>query len=174
MWLNFSWVNNMFIYYPIVLIVITLVILYLPFKTLYYRSRAWWAYSNVSPSTRKDIAILDTNHKVIVQWRLWLSGLYPVEFRDFFLGDMYCSQTYAMGVRFDLRALRAACAELGLRTSSSSSAFMPRTGRILPSAAPPGPGCWDSSPPCRLSGAVYNAYGATIRRGMCFLTWQTL
>jgi hypothetical protein len=26
-----------------------------------------------------------------------LAGIYPVEFRDFFLGDMYCSQTYAMG-----------------------------------------------------------------------------
>ncbi|OAL66729.1 hypothetical protein A7C99_2120 [Trichophyton rubrum] len=26
-----------------------------------------------------------------------LACLYPVEFRDFFLGDMYCSQTYAMG-----------------------------------------------------------------------------
>lgn len=32
------------------------------------------------------------------QWRLLLAGFYPVEFRDFFLGDMYCSQTYAMGV----------------------------------------------------------------------------
>ncbi|KAF3479681.1 uncharacterized protein GIQ15_06657 [Arthroderma uncinatum] len=33
----------------------------------------------------------------LLQWRLLLAGLYPVEFRDFFLGDMYCSQTYAMG-----------------------------------------------------------------------------
>lgn len=48
MWLNFSWVNDMFIYYPIVLIVVTLVILFLPCRTLYYRSRLWWAYSNVS------------------------------------------------------------------------------------------------------------------------------
>lgn len=32
------------------------------------------------------------------QFRLLLAGIYPVEFRDFFLGDMYCSQTYAMGV----------------------------------------------------------------------------
>jgi xenotropic and polytropic retrovirus receptor 1 len=30
-------------------------------------------------------------------WRLVLAGIYPVEFRDFFLGDMFCSQTYAMG-----------------------------------------------------------------------------
>ncbi|KAL9612717.1 MAG: hypothetical protein Q9167_002708 [Letrouitia subvulpina] len=31
------------------------------------------------------------------EFRLLLAGIYPVEFRDFFLGDMYCSQTYAMG-----------------------------------------------------------------------------
>ncbi|KAI3406359.2 SYG1 [Candida oxycetoniae] len=30
-------------------------------------------------------------------WRLLLSGLYPVEFRDFFLGDIVCSLTYTMG-----------------------------------------------------------------------------
>lgn len=34
----------------------------------------------------------------IEQFRLLLAGLYPVEFRDFFLGDMYCSLTYFMGV----------------------------------------------------------------------------
>lgn len=34
----------------------------------------------------------------IRQWRLLLAGLYPVEFRDFFLGDMYCSLTYALAV----------------------------------------------------------------------------
>lgn len=34
------------------------------------------------------------------QWRLLLAGIYPVEFRDFFLGDMYCSQTYSMGVSY--------------------------------------------------------------------------
>ena len=34
----------------------------------------------------------------IWQFRLLLAGLYPVEFRDFFLGDMYCSQTYSVGV----------------------------------------------------------------------------
>ena len=32
------------------------------------------------------------------QGRLLLAGLYPVEFRDFFLGDMYCSLSYAMAV----------------------------------------------------------------------------
>ncbi|KAM5469943.1 Xenotropic and polytropic retrovirus receptor 1 [Microsporum ferrugineum] len=43
----------------------------------------------------------DTRHvlnwRQLSEWRLLLAGLYPVEFRDFFLGDMYCSQTYAMG-----------------------------------------------------------------------------
>ncbi|KAF7586723.1 hypothetical protein BBP40_008402 [Aspergillus hancockii] len=76
MWLNFLSVNAMYIYWPVVLIGVTMIILFLPMRLLYHRSRKWWAYSN---------------------WRLLLAGLYPVEFRDFFLGDMYCSQTYAMG-----------------------------------------------------------------------------
>lgn len=37
-----------------------------------------------------------------IQWRLFFAGLYPVEFRDFFLGDMYCSLTYAMCVSNDI------------------------------------------------------------------------
>lgn len=34
---------------------------------------------------------------LIALWRLLLSGFYPVEFRDFFLGDIFCSLTYSMG-----------------------------------------------------------------------------
>lgn len=33
----------------------------------------------------------------VALWRLFLSGFYPVEFRDFFPGDILCSLTYAMG-----------------------------------------------------------------------------
>ena len=33
-----------------------------------------------------------------LQWRLLLAGLYPVEWRDFYLGDMFCSLTYSMSV----------------------------------------------------------------------------
>ncbi|KLJ10091.1 hypothetical protein EMPG_09903 [Blastomyces silverae] len=73
--LNFRWLNSLYIYWPILLIGITLIILLIPIRLLYHRTRRWWAYSN---------------------WRLLLAGFYPVEFRDFFLGDMYCSQTYAM------------------------------------------------------------------------------
>ncbi|EXJ91537.1 hypothetical protein A1O3_00085 [Capronia epimyces CBS 606.96] len=65
-----------YLYWPVVLIAITLIMMVLPFKALYYNARRWWGYSN---------------------WRLLLAGLYPVEFRDFYLGDMYCSETYAMG-----------------------------------------------------------------------------
>jgi hypothetical protein len=32
------------------------------------------------------------------QGRLLFSGLFVVEFRDFFLGDMYCSLSYAVAV----------------------------------------------------------------------------
>lgn len=52
MWLNFSWVNVMYLYWPVLLIFITLVVLFLPAKVLYHRSRKWWAYSNVSKISR--------------------------------------------------------------------------------------------------------------------------
>ncbi|KAJ5104589.1 hypothetical protein NUU61_001936 [Penicillium alfredii] len=76
MWLNFSWINAMYTYWPVVLLGLTVVLVFLPARVLFHRSRKWFAFSN---------------------WRLLLAGIYPVEFRDFFLGDMYCSQTYAMG-----------------------------------------------------------------------------
>lgn len=34
---------------------------------------------------------------LIAFWRLLLSGFYPVEFRDFLMGDIFCSLTYSMG-----------------------------------------------------------------------------
>jgi xenotropic and polytropic retrovirus receptor 1 len=77
-WLNFrrGGEDAMYIYWPVILIGLTLIIMCVPLRILYHRSRGWWGYSN---------------------WRLLLAGLYPVEFRDFFLGDMYCSLTYSMG-----------------------------------------------------------------------------
>ncbi|KAF2725124.1 EXS-domain-containing protein [Polychaeton citri CBS 116435] len=78
MWLNFSRFggDTMYIYWPVVLIGISAVMLLLPPPDPYVKSRVWFLNSN---------------------WRMLLSGVYPVEFRDFFLGDMYCSQTYAFG-----------------------------------------------------------------------------
>lgn len=76
-WLNFEFGDQgvMYKYWPILLYGLTLVIMALPFKVIYYHSRKWWGFSN---------------------FRLLFAGLYPVEFRDFFLGDMYCSETYTM------------------------------------------------------------------------------
>lgn len=77
MWANFSQYGNdsLYLYYPVLLIAFTALIIFLPFPFLAYKSRRWFAYSH---------------------WRLLLAGIYPVEFRDFFLGDIYCSLTYCM------------------------------------------------------------------------------
>ncbi|KAI1425845.1 EXS family-domain-containing protein [Xylaria sp. FL1777] len=75
-WLNFTRYGNneLWLYYPVILIFISLFIIFLPAPILWHRSRQWLAYSH---------------------FRLFFAGLYPVEFRDFFLGDIYCSLTYA-------------------------------------------------------------------------------
>ncbi|KAI8964913.1 EXS-domain-containing protein [Daldinia sp. FL1419] len=76
-WVNFTRYDGseeLYLYYPVILIAITLAILILPAPVLWHRSRQWFIYSH---------------------YRLFFAGLYPVEFRDFFLGDMYCSLTYA-------------------------------------------------------------------------------
>ncbi|KAK6581889.1 hypothetical protein PZA11_005586 [Diplocarpon coronariae] len=77
-WLNFSNYSSpaMFLYYPVILIALTVVIILFPGPYMFHRSRRWFAYSH---------------------WRLLLAGFYPVQFRDFFLGDMYCSLTYLTG-----------------------------------------------------------------------------
>ncbi|KAI3339816.1 EXS family-domain-containing protein [Ustulina deusta] len=75
-WLNFTRYGNdeLWLYYPVILIFISLLIIFFPAPVLWYRSRQWLAYSH---------------------FRLFFAGLYPVEFQDFFLGDIYCSLTYA-------------------------------------------------------------------------------
>ncbi|KAM4056331.1 EXS family protein [Hirsutella rhossiliensis] len=80
MWMNFSryGAERMYLWYPVLLIVITATIIFFPAPVLAYKSRKWFVYAHVD------------------QWRLLLAGIYPVEFRDFFLGDMYCSLTYSM------------------------------------------------------------------------------
>lgn len=77
LWLNFRQEHGdrFYLHWPIVLAAITLTIMALPFRILYYDARRWFGYSN---------------------WRLFFAGLYPVEFRDFYLGDMFCSLTYSM------------------------------------------------------------------------------
>ncbi len=49
-WLNFQQEGSdtMFLYWPVILIGLTALILFNPFPILYHKSREWWAYSNVS------------------------------------------------------------------------------------------------------------------------------
>lgn len=77
LWLNFSMLGDwedMYLFYPVLLIGISLMILFFPAPILHHRARKWFLYSH---------------------YRLFWAGLYPVEFRDFFLGDIWCSLTYA-------------------------------------------------------------------------------
>ena len=55
MWLNFhqSGADTMFLYWPVVLVGLTVLIMFLPAPLIYYRSRQWWAYSNVKCSLLK-------------------------------------------------------------------------------------------------------------------------
>lgn len=62
--------------WPWIYFAVMLCIFLWPGNQLYARSRKWLQ---------------------IALWRLLLSGFYPVEFRDFFLGDILCSLTYTMG-----------------------------------------------------------------------------
>lgn len=63
--------------WPIIYLSIAIAIIINPFKILYPHSRLW---------------LVQTVLRVLV------SGAYPVEFRDFWVGDLLCSQTYALGV----------------------------------------------------------------------------
>ncbi|GAB7364248.1 hypothetical protein MBLNU230_g4796t1 [Neophaeotheca triangularis] len=78
MLLNFERIGGeiMYIYWPVILVGISVVLMCLPAPYFYWRSRGWF---------------LDSN------FRLLTAGVTGVEFRDFFLGDMFCSLTYAMG-----------------------------------------------------------------------------
>ncbi|KAF2448767.1 EXS-domain-containing protein [Karstenula rhodostoma CBS 690.94] len=78
MWLNFSQygADAMYIYYPVILLGLATIFLFNPLPILYHRSRIWLIFS---------------------MWRLICAGYYPVEWRDFYMGDMFCSLTYSMG-----------------------------------------------------------------------------
>lgn len=42
----------MFLFWPVVLIGVTVLILFMPAPVLYHRSREWWAYSNVGKTSK--------------------------------------------------------------------------------------------------------------------------
>ncbi|KAK9459329.1 EXS family-domain-containing protein [Lipomyces oligophaga] len=62
-------------WWTLIYICVSVVIVFMPFPIFNWRAREWL---------------------VIALWRLFFSGLYPVEFRDFFLGDIFCSLTYSV------------------------------------------------------------------------------
>ena len=64
------------IYYPLFFVCLCLFIFAFPIRIMHRSSRYWFAIAN---------------------FRILLSGLYPVEFRDFFLGDQYNSLSYCFG-----------------------------------------------------------------------------
>lgn len=76
-----------------------------------------------------------------------------MEFRDFFLGDMYCSLTYAMCVSSDPRRAASQVFLLTVsRMSNCSSASTPMLGRTQRIATVTTRGSWASSPPCHQYG----------------------
>jgi hypothetical protein len=77
-WFSFQdyWPNIFSGYdFPWIFLGLGILILFCPFDLFYFNARLW---------------LLST------LTRLLLSGFYPVEFRDFFLGDIFCSLTYSI------------------------------------------------------------------------------
>ncbi|KAF3941115.1 hypothetical protein ABW19_dt0208349 [Dactylella cylindrospora] len=64
------------IWFPLVYVGFLIMVLFNPFKIGYYHSRKWLLYT---------------------LYRLMWAGYYPVEFRDFWSGDIFCSMTYTLG-----------------------------------------------------------------------------
>lgn len=62
--------------WPIIYLGVMLLIFFNPLTKMFGSSRRWLQ---------------------VALWRILCSGFYPVEFRDFFLGDILCSLTYSIG-----------------------------------------------------------------------------
>ena len=87
-WLTFRnfWPDQLYAtWYPLIFVCITIGIWAFPFHIFHRSSRAWFAIANVYPLPSRP------NHR----FRILFSGLYPIEFRDFFLGDQYNSLIYS-------------------------------------------------------------------------------
>jgi hypothetical protein len=121
MWFNFSWINDMYIYWPVVLIGLTVIIVFLPARVLYHRSRKWFAFSNVSPHPLVDLNITNC-----------YSGVY------YLLG--YTPSSSVISSSATCTVLR----HMPWETLNSFSVYTPPTGAILPGATPPTLGSWDS------------------------------
>ncbi|KAI9149375.1 Protein SYG1 [Paramyrothecium foliicola] len=118
LWMNFSEYRSedLFLYYPVFLIGITVIIIFLPGPVLAPKSRRWFA---------------------IAHGRLLLAGIFGVEFRDFFLGDIYCSLTYATAIAaiwdlfMDFSLLQAHSRHVGLRDIMALKSKWPYYGILV-------------------------------------------
>ena len=143
MWLNFSWYNDMYIYWPVVLIGLTIIIIFLPARVLYHRSRKWFAFSNVSP---------------------YGTMLLFIRVSDRSSGDFCLPESTQSSFVISSLATCTVLRHMPWGTSSSSSVYMPRTGTTLPSATPPTLDSWASSNAFPLSGELSNVYADTWTR----------
>jgi hypothetical protein len=143
MWLNFSWYNHMYIYWPVVLIGLTVIIIFLPARVLYHRSRKWFAFSNVSYD--------------------FLSSRYIIP--DLISGA-YCSlESTPLSFVTSFLAICTVLRPTPWVTLSFFSVYTPHTGATLPNATPPTPACWDSSSASPPFGELSNVSADTwIRR----------
>lgn len=154
MWLNFSWYNHMYIYWPVVLVGLTVIIIFLPARVLYHRSRKWFAFSNVSYHSSHHIRRLSNPP----------SGV-------------FCSLEYTLSSF--VTSFWATCTVLKRMpwgTSSYSSVYMPRTGAIPRSVIPPTLAFWDFSSASPLFGAPSSVSGDTRTQEMRSLissTWAS-
>jgi len=123
-WLNFSAQfggDTIFLYYPVILIGVTLLIIFLPLPIFHHKSRLWFAYSN---------------------YRLLMAPFYEVEFRDVFLGDIYTSLRYAFAVSFFFSRVMTSQMLTSHRTRSSSFASTSTAGTIRRCAVRVGLDSW--------------------------------
>lgn len=73
MWLNFTRYGTqaMYLYYPVVLIFATFVILFMPAPILFHKSRRWFLYSHVRPHPFIDLARLTTDISAVASVLRW-------------------------------------------------------------------------------------------------------
>jgi hypothetical protein len=79
LWVNFDMQpsnDTMYLYWIVIMIGLAVISFFAPAPLFYHRARKWFGYT---------------------LWRLLFAGIYSVEFRDFFIGDMFCSLTYSLG-----------------------------------------------------------------------------
>ena len=143
MWLNFSWYNHMYIYWPVVLIGLTTIIIFLPARVLYHRSRKWFAFSNVSPYNIISLSSSVSNR---------------------FSGASCLLESTPSSFVISSSATCTALRHMPWGTLSSSSVYMPRTGTTLPSATPPTLDSWASSNAFPLSGELSSVFADTWTR----------